>query len=116
MQVVKEKKFSEDISDNGTATTDCEARYETLLYNDVMYIAILHKTEQSSCSDTHSDSRLGARNPGLAAAAHTAEFHSLTVTTEQVRAGEAGAGPCSLPHFSNFEDFAERRRRRESFV
>ena len=95
-QVNKEKKF-EDISDNGTATTDCEI------------------------SDTHSDkivrhltgAEQGKHHPHI-----SPDFHSLVVTSEDFRkcSVEMDQGPVSLPHYTNFEDFAERRRRRESFV
>ena len=96
-QVNKEKKF-EDISDNGTATTDCEI------------------------SDTHSDKIIRHLNTAEAPKhqhAHVSpDFHSLVVTSEDFRkcSVEMEQGPISLPHYTNFEDFAERRRRRESFV
>ena len=54
----------------------------------------------------------------------TGEFHSLIVTSDDWNLknpsadGESSlsvSGPVSLPHFSEI-DFAERRRRRESFV
>ena len=87
-QVNKEKKF-EDISDNGTATTDCEI------------------------SDTHSDKIIRQHHPHI-----SPDFHSLVVTSEDFRkpSVEMEQGPISLPHYTTFEDFAERRRRRESFV
>ena len=97
-QVNKEKKF-EDISDNGTATTDCEI------------------------SDTHSDKILrhfATSNPAAVGAGPSGnDFHSLIVTSEDFKKSMTDMdhhGPISLPHYSNFEDFAERRRRRESFV
>ena len=103
-QVNKEKKF-EDISDNGTATTDCEI------------------------SDTHSDKILRHFAASMAASAGeqskavmsspSSDFHSLIVTSDDFKKAMADMdqhGPVSLPHYSNFEDFAERRRRRESFV
>ena len=99
-QVNKEKKF-EDISDNGTATTDCEI------------------------SDTHSDKILrhfqGSSDPSkLVNSSPGTDFHSLIVTSEDFKKSaselERDHGPVSLPHYQNFEDFAERRRRRESFV
>ena len=96
-QVNKEKKF-EDISDNGTATTDCEI------------------------SDTHSDKILrhftSVTDPSKLATISGGDFHSLIVTSEDYKKslGDLDHGPVSLPQFSNFDDFAERRRRRESFV
>ena len=98
-QVNKEKKF-EDISDNGTATTDCEI------------------------SDTHSDKILrhfaaaaGVDHGKVVSSTPGSDFHSLIVTSEDFKKADLdGHGPVSLPHYSNFEDFAERRRRRESFV
>jgi len=88
----------EDISDNGTSSTDCEL------------------------SETNSDKRL-QKFRDLSKNA-TGEFHSLIVTSDdwnlkqQSGDGESSlsvSGPVSLPHFSEL-DFAERRRRRESFV
>ena len=92
----------QDISDNGTATTDCEI------------------------SDTHSDKMLrhfvSQRQENMSGdpAKMTGDFHSLIVTSEDFKKSvselDREVGPVSLPHYPNFEDFAERRRRRESFV
>ena len=103
-QQVNKEKRCEDISDNGTATTDCEI------------------------SDTHSDKMMrhfaaaasSSAEHGKILSSPSSDFHSLIVTSEDFKKAMADMdqsnGPVSLPHFSNFEDFAERRRRRESFV
>eukprot|EP00090_Calanus_glacialis_P035817 TRINITY_DN6109_c0_g1_i2.p1 TRINITY_DN6109_c0_g1~~TRINITY_DN6109_c0_g1_i2.p1 ORF type:complete len:1093 (+),score=204.46 TRINITY_DN6109_c0_g1_i2:1-3279(+) len=101
--LARDKKYEqgvgmEDISDNGTSSTDCEL------------------------SETNSDKRL-QKFRDLSKIA-TGEFHSLIVTSDDWNLkhpsadGESSlsvSGPVSLPHFSEI-DFAERRRRRESFV
>ena len=101
--LAKDKKYEqggmviEDISDNGTSSTDCEL------------------------SETNSDKRL-QKFRDLSKNA-TGEFHSLIVTSDDWNQKPQGdgesslsvSGPVSLPHFSEM-DFAERRRRRESFV
>ena len=108
-QVNKEKKF-EDTSDNGTATTDCEISDTT---SDKMMRHFQQQHGQGSPSG-HSGKGLPPGTSG--------DFHSLIVTTEDFKKAvselerEQHSGPVSLPHYTNFEDFAERRRRRESFV
>ena len=93
-----------DVSDNGTGTTsstDCE--------------------NSETCSDKalpHFGQQDGGGGKDASRNA-ASEFHSLIVTGESWRGGEAGklsvSGPLSLQGLSEY-DIQEKRRRRESFV